>query len=228
MWRRLYDWIFPDTCVSCRKEVGLFCPACIATFTAVAEQVCPVCRSSSKNGTVCIQCKEQTSLSFLLLGSEYVRGSIVSLFIQTLKYKGMSRAITFFPKVVLDVYKESLQKKEYFFVPVPLHPRRLKERGFNQAEVLAEHLGKYYGISVNKTLLRRGKYTPPQASLSRTARHTNVKGAFECAPHRSVPAGIPIIVDDVATTLSTLESCAGVLRTMGYKEIGALAIARGK
>lgn len=227
MWRKLYEWIFPDTCVCCKKESGLFCKRCLSTFVVAREQVCPVCRSSSERGAVCGICKSSTNLSFLLLGSEYTRGSIVSLFIQTLKYKGMSRVITLFPTDVIHIYKEALSTSSYFFVPVPLHSRRYRERGFNQAEVFARYLHRYCDIPVH-TILQRIVYTAPQATLSRTLRLQNLKDAFAPAAYGALPQGIPVLVDDVATTLSTLESCGDALRKMGYQQIGALAIARGK
>ena len=109
-------------------------------------------------------------------------------------------------------------------VPVPLHPRREYERGFNQAEDLASQLG----VPVAR-LLARVKHTRSQIELPRHQRQTNVKDAFAFTPDpRSlVPAPcIVVLVDDVATTGATLDACAIVLKRSGIREVRALTAAR--
>jgi len=108
-------------------------------------------------------------------------------------------------------------------VPVPLHHRREYERGFNQAEDLAMHLGP----PVMK-LLTRVRHTPSQIDLPKNQRQQNVKGAFAVTDLGSpIPvAGVIVLVDDVSTTGSTLEACARVLKDAGVKEVRALTAAR--
>ncbi len=109
-------------------------------------------------------------------------------------------------------------------VPVPLHPRRQYQRGFNQAEDLARHLG----VPV-VPLLKRIVFTTSQIELPKEERHRNVKDAFEFAadPRAPIPdPSIVVLVDDVATTGATLEACAMVLKRSGVKEVRALTAAR--
>ena len=113
-------------------------------------------------------------------------------------------------------------------VPVPLHPRRAYQRGFNQAEDLARQLG----LPVAR-LLRRVRHTPSQIDLPKDQRQENVKNAFAIdkpGPCGDKPIGlsirIAVLVDDVSTTGSTLESCARVLKEAGVKEVRALTAAR--
>jgi ComF family protein len=108
-------------------------------------------------------------------------------------------------------------------VPVPLHRRREYERGFNQAEDLATHLG----APVMK-LLTRVRHTQSQIELPKNQRQQNVKNAFALAvPGSLLPVpGIVVLVDDVSTTGSTLEACARVLKDAGVKEVRALTAAR--
>jgi ComF family protein len=107
-------------------------------------------------------------------------------------------------------------------VPVPLHSRREYERGFNQAEDLARHLG----LPLAR-LLRRVRHTPSQIDLPKEQRRANVKDAFALAPRSPLPAPrVVVLVDDVSTTGSTLEACARVLKTAGVKEVRALTAAR--
>ena len=109
-------------------------------------------------------------------------------------------------------------------VPVPLHPRREYERGFNQAEDLAMHLGPPV-----VQLLKRVKHTRSQIDLPKHQRQENVNGAFapNAAPGARLPAsGVVVLVDDVSTTGATLDACATVLKSAGVKEVRALTAAR--
>jgi ComF family protein len=110
-------------------------------------------------------------------------------------------------------------------VPVPLHPRREAQRGFNQSLLLARQVGRLLGLPVEERGLARVKDSPPQArTLSRRERWANVQGAFEAR----VPfAGRHVLlVDDVCTTGATLEACAQALRGAGAVSVWGLAVAR--
>lgn len=104
-------------------------------------------------------------------------------------------------------------------VPVPLHPRREYERGFNQAEDLAHHLG----LPVAR-LLKRVRHTHSQIDLPKHQRQQNVNGAFGLAMR--APHEVVVLVDDVSTTGSTLEACGKVLKEAGVREVRALTAAR--
>jgi ComF family protein len=107
-------------------------------------------------------------------------------------------------------------------VPVPLHPVRRKRRGFNQAAVLAEAIGRKAGLAIHDCLLRRGP-GPPQVGRSRGARLAGPAGSIE-ARARVPPT--TLLVDDVATTGATLAACAAALRRAGANEVAAIAFAR--
>ena len=108
-------------------------------------------------------------------------------------------------------------------VPVPLHPRRMRARGFDQALVLARQVGRARRLRVRARALVRVRDTPSQTGLSRTARRRNVRGAFRAA--RAVPGRI-WLVDDVVTTGATLGEAARALRRAGAKEVIGLCAAR--
>lgn len=112
------------------------------------------------------------------------------------------------------------------FVPVPLHPRRLAERGYNQSALLARHLARASGASVLPMLLRRTRDTPQQATLSGTERGHNVRGAFEIRSRRRHGERRLIVVDDVVTTGATAVQCIEALRDAGEAPIAVVAIAR--
>jgi ComF family protein len=108
-------------------------------------------------------------------------------------------------------------------VPVPLHPRREYQRGFNQADDLARHLG----VPV-VPLLKRVVFTQSQIELPKEERHRNVKDAFAFSgnPKKGLPPHVVVLVDDVSTTGSTLDACALVLKGAGVKEVRAITAAR--
>lgn len=105
-------------------------------------------------------------------------------------------------------------------VPVPIHKKRLRKRGYNQSALIAELVGAKYGIRVDETLLSRAKATRTQTKLSVDARHKNVKGAFAARPCKGLSI---LLVDDVKTTGSTLSECAKTLKKAGASKVYALA-----
>jgi ComF family protein len=111
-------------------------------------------------------------------------------------------------------------------VPVPLHARRLRERQFNQAAILAEHLSKSSKIPIRE-VLRRTRYTGTQTRLTRKARRQNLRDAFSLRQDADVTNLDLLLVDDVLTTGSTLDACAAILLENGARSVRALTVARG-
>lgn len=112
-------------------------------------------------------------------------------------------------------------------LPVPLHVRRLRERGFNQSGLLAGVLGRRLGLKVSFDTIVRKNPTLPQSSLNRKDRLRNVKGAFELTGYHAVNGRRVLIVDDVFTTGTTLSECAGLLKKKGGAlEVNAVTVTR--
>jgi ComF family protein len=111
-------------------------------------------------------------------------------------------------------------------VPVPLHRERERERGFNQAALLAERLGRLWGVAVAPGALARTVATPPQTGLAGEARRANVRGAFAVPRPAQVTGRHILLVDDVMTTGATADACARALRRAGATEVGVLTVAR--
>ena len=109
------------------------------------------------------------------------------------------------------------------FVPVPLHPRRIHDRGYNQSLLLARELAKLTGLDLDEKLLVRIKDNPPQVGASRSQRRGNVEGSFRC--QRGVSGQALILVDDVATTGSTLSACAAALKAKRAAAVWGLTLA---
>jgi ComF family protein len=111
-------------------------------------------------------------------------------------------------------------------MPVPLHPRKLRERNFNQSLLLARSAAHLLGAELDFLSLRRIKYTQPQTGLKSNERRKNVRGAFEVVNRNVVKGRSVLLVDDVTTTGSTLNECARTLRRAGAREVFCLTLAR--
>jgi ComF family protein len=109
-------------------------------------------------------------------------------------------------------------------VPVPIHPQRLRERGYNQASLLAAQLGRVCQLPTTELLVRR-RATTRQHRLDRAARLQNLRDAFGVVPDARAPP-VVILVDDILTTSATLEACAAVLRDAGVVRVFGFAVAR--
>jgi predicted amidophosphoribosyltransferase len=140
--------------------------------------------------------------------------------VRALKFRGaLSLAREMAALVVASAPRDLLRAD---LVPVPLHPVRLRRRGFNQAVVLAEAIGRTTGLGTTDCLRRRGP-GPPQVGRTRGARLSGPTGSIE-ARARVPPAAL--IVDDVVTTGATIAACAAALRRAGTTELAAIAFAR--
>ncbi len=122
--------------------------------------------------------------------------------------------------------EENIWWKADVIIPVPLHPKRKKMRGFNQAKVIAEELARLKGIKLEEGVLKKVKNVPPQTLLDTDEREENVSGAFRVADEDKIKGKILILVDDVYTTGATLKECSAVLRKAGAEEIRALTVAQ--
>ena len=110
-------------------------------------------------------------------------------------------------------------------MPVPLHPRRLRQRGFNQSLVLARKAAGVWGKKVSAESLKRLRWTTPQTDLSEKQRRKNVKGAFSCR-EETVRGKKILLIDDVYTSGSTVNECARVLKSQGALKVAVLTLAR--
>ena len=143
--------------------------------------------------------------------------------IHSLKYRNL-RAVAPILGQLLARYMESVTVPGAVLVPVPLHKRRLRDRGYNQSELLAKEVGKRMCLPVMDALIIRTRNTPPQVSLSLEERMRNVEGSFACVGNAQGQRFI--VVDDVVTTGSTVSACAAVLKAGGAESAWGLALAR--
>ena len=111
-------------------------------------------------------------------------------------------------------------------IPVPLHIRRLRERGFNQVLILVKELNKRFGIPYGERVLRKVKDTPVQSALKKKERRKNLRGAFEVQDQAAIEGKAVVLVDDVYTTGATVNECSRALLKAGAARVAVLTVAR--
>jgi ComF family protein len=125
--------------------------------------------------------------------------------------------------------KEFLQECPVdMIIPVPLHPKRLRWRGFNQSILLARQVSRAYNIPLDPFVVYRSKETPPQTQLTEAERRKNMRGVFSLNPQKSIDGKRVLLVDDVYTSGATVNECSRCLRQGGAKEVYVLTLARAE
>jgi ComF family protein len=149
--------------------------------------------------------------------------------IHSLKYGGNVRLASPLGLLLAKAYRESHIRAD-FIVAVPLHPERLRERGYNQATLLAKVCAQAVGVPINTSVFQRTRATQAQVELPAHERYSNVAGAFHClseiATKGLLKRRVVVIIDDVCTTGATLEACAAPLFAAGASEVWGLVLAR--
>lgn len=237
LWNRLQkivvDLIFPLSCFGCEREGSLACEHCLASLPEREYQECPVCRKPyQKNGATCLNCRKLTALDGILIARPYQHRLIQKL-VFALKYRFIDAAADPLAELVAESILHQPIVLPDLVIPVPLHTRRLRYRGFNQAEVLGrkiiERLLPGTPIPLRNDLLYRTRFTKPQMKTdSKIERTENLQDAFEAPLETAGPlVGKYIwLIDDVATTGSTLDACAKSLKQAGAKTVWGIVVAR--
>jgi len=231
----LSDIIFPPRCLTCdtvleRHEELPFCPACFAKIHFIDSSLCPCCGipfSGADGGShLCGDCiAAKPSFTSARAVGRYQDTLLEA--IHRFKYNGkisigetLGRMMAEYPYTEFNISDYSL------IMPVPLHPKRLRERGFNQSVILAREISRSFRITLDFMTLRRHTYTEPQVSLGKNDRAVNVRGAFSVHDPDRVAGRKIIIVDDVYTSGSTVKECARVLMKNKAAKVAVLTLAR--
>lgn len=223
----LLDLVFPKQCLGCGQEGLFLCSACRVGLVPSSPS-CPVCGRRTSTGILCGPCAGRTSLRRFLAPYSY-RDPLARKLIHTYKYGGVRELAGLFSDEIaafLDSYAIR-PVGPGVLVPVPLHPSRERERGFNQAQLLAAGIGERLGVSVADAL-HRTRATEPQVELdSHAKRRANVAGAFGVADVEAIRGKTVVLVDDVSTSGATLTEAAKVLRAADCRTVWAIVIAKG-
>jgi competence protein ComFC len=229
-------FVYLEVCQICRNErstasEGFVCETCARKVRYILPPFCNRCvlpfDGEITGNFECSNCQEM-DLRFRSARSAATANELMLEVIHRYKYQ---RALWFEPFLANLLIREAAailaDEKCDMIVPVPLHPAKQREREFNQAERLADCLGRATGIQVNKTLLRRVEPTQTQTRLSREQRAANVARAFALAPGAKLNGGRVVVLDDVFTTGATTSACAKVLLAAGADDVCVWTVARG-
>jgi ComF family protein len=234
----IINLLYPASCFSCRTEIdkpGL-CPQCSSTLKPVCAPFCSCCGQPC-TGEIsglfnCSNCSGRT-VAFEFAIAAYLASGCIRDMIHDFKYHrriAMRNTLAQLAETALDDPRIG-GGKGWLLVPVPLHMRRKRERGYNQATEIAAAISRSRALPMCRAL-QRTRYTSSQAHLMRSERLGNLRGAFAMRPSLAVRAAIKgariLLIDDIFTTGATANACAQVLREKGEAEKVVVAtVARG-
>jgi ComF family protein len=224
----LKDVVAPARCMGCLKEGAWFCQDCRRAFV-YPPLTCVVCKKERPRGLTCVDCKQKTDLSGFVVAGNYSWPGL-KRGIHWLKFKGVldlaePLAGLLIPRlVVINSWQEL--KKRAMIVPIPLHKRKMRARGFNQSRKIADVVGKYMGAPVIEAL-ERTRSTWTQARLPADLRKENLVDSLALREKLPADRNLFLLVDDVVTTGSTLAEAARVLADGSDRKIWGVAVVRG-
>jgi ComF family protein len=199
---------------------GLCCSACEADLSHLAAQHCPICALPVHGGDVCGQCLQQPP--------HFDR--TVAAFSYSFPLSQLIKALKFHERLILanflaDKLAQRIITQPDVLIALPLHPARLRERGFNQSQLLAARIARRINVPLLTDACRRVRDTPPQSSLPWKERDRNMRQAFVVADGLVYGKHIAI-VDDVMTTGASMGALAHALKQAGASEVSAWVVAR--
>jgi len=214
------DVAYPPRCSGCGLRGRWVCEECLASTPLFAEPRCPLC--SLPLGPVPCDCRALPAEVDTLWVAGPFDGWLRSA-IHSYKFAGETARVAQFALLMAPAFGR--YPPGTVLAPVPLHPRRQRQRGYDQTLILAQAISKHTGHPVF-TRLKKSRDTPHQVGLDRTERSENLRDAFEVAPGTALPAHL-VLIDDVSTTGATLTECAIALRNAGATTVSAAVIAHG-
>jgi competence protein ComFC len=229
--RKLLNLLFPIECSGCGKEDVWLCHDCLLKLPLGRNTECFFCGKINSQGSTCPACAANYALDGVFVCANY-NDHVIGELIKKLKYS-FARELG---EVMAEIAERLLKKlsaesrlgkiklDKFIVTPIPLHQQRYNWRGFNQSELIARDLSRRLGLAYQDTLIRIKNKTP-QAKLDGAERRQNIIGCF--STKENLAGKKIILLDDVATTGSTLNEAAGVLKSAGAAKVWGLVIAKG-
>jgi ComF family protein len=218
--RAALDLLFPQRCLGCGEEGELLCRSCLKTLPQIFPPVCPRCGRPQTSEILCPACVGwQTSIDCIRSPLKFE--GLVRQAIHQFKYKNLRS---------LDQPLGLILKDYFYRYPLPVeivvHPKRMRERGYNQSELLARQFASLLHLPLNITALKRINYIKPQVrTQSALERRQNIQGAFACSGPVLKQKRV-LLIDDVSTSGATLDACAAALKYNGSGQVYGLVVAR--
>ncbi len=229
--KKIFDFItsiiFPRTCSLCGKTLSFnsrknICDVCLQSIPKLEGLICHKCSLPLPDGgATCSDCKNNKDIYFDVLKAPYTYSIKMKKLIKKLKYSRKTFLATELSLPMAEfIKKENIDKDIDIVVPVPMHWLKKWKRGYNQAELLAEKVSKHINKPMYNALIRT-KYTKPQFNLKKQERHENMESMFDInKKYIDIVKGKRILlIDDIATTCSTSNQCAKVLKSLRCKTV---------
>lgn len=216
--------LFPQWCVGCGKRGDFICHSCRSSLPRIMPPLCPRCGKPQSSGILCSNCVSwQAEIDGIR--SPFRFDGVMRQAIHQLKYRNLRTLAAPLARLLNDYLITSPVPGEVL-VPVPLHRKRLRERGYNQSSLLARELSKLTILPVVDNCLIRQRHAPPQTRTSTVdERQSNVVDAFACGDQRLRDKQV-LLIDDVSTSGATLDACAAALKAAGATSVWGLVLAR--
>ena len=217
------DLLFPPVCAGCGKTGSRWCSDCQARVPRINKPFCEKCGIRTQGADICGKCKSNPP-AYRMMRSWAVFDSPVQNALHTIKYR---RNIALADSIAVQMvgFVRSLNWHVDVLIPVPLGKSRLNERGYNQVALVARPLAHETSLTYAPTGLRKVRETQSQVGLNISQRRENVHNAYQADPAIVKRKSI-LLMDDVATTGSTISACAEALLSAGAQDVFALTIAR--
>lgn len=234
-WKYFLHILFPRVCVACGRDLpynsaSFLCVACRKNLKIPAPLICQRCGVVLKSGGAhCFACRGSKAQKYTcsLIRSAYMFNTSSRGLVHALKYQGASYLADEMGLLMATRFKELTEFPTVdLVIPVPLHKKRIKKRGYNQSELLARAFANAALLGFDNQVLVRTRDTISQTKLGREARLANMVGAFSCVQPEKIRRKTILLIDDVATTGATLEGCARALKKAGAKKVMAYTFAR--
>ncbi|MBL8122455.1 ComF family protein [Candidatus Saccharibacteria bacterium] len=217
---RIIGLYAPHFCLGCEAECdALLCDNCRATLPVVPSR-CYRCHAVTRDYSVCRQCKPYTPLRHVYVGVHY--DGLAKELLHRTKYERARAGITTMVAQMSHLF--SRLPGRALLVPVPTATRRVRQRGYDQAELLANELSSHTSLPVTRALARLGQ--EHQVGSGRTERLAHLKNAFRSKSAKQISGAHALLVDDVLTTGATLETAARCLRKAGARHIDAIVFSQ--
>lgn len=227
--------IFPRICSLCGKTLPFnskqnICEQCLQNLPKLEGLICHKCSLPLPDGgATCSDCKSNKDIYFDVLKSPYTYSSKMKKLIKKLKYsKKTFLAKELSLQMANFIIKENIDKNIDIVIPVPMHWFKKWKRGYNQAELLADGISKIINNPIYNNILIRTKYTKPQFNLKKQQRQENLENMFainkkyiDVIKNKRI-----LLIDDVATTCSTANQCAKILKEHKVKNIIVVTLSR--
>jgi ComF family protein len=218
--------LFPPRCVGCHQIGTWLCAGCLSQIPRVEPPFCTRCGDAvASDNRLCARCQTSPLQIERIRAVVYFEGALRKA-MHHLKYRGRTALAESLGSLMAAYWMQHPTPVDAV-VPVPLHAARLRERGYNQAALLAREIARQVGLALDEQTLVRQRVTAPQVELNAKQRKENVHDAFRCSSNALAGKRV-LLIDDVCTTGATLEACAIALYEGGTHSVQALTLARAR